>query len=70
MQQLREEMVKLLFKAHKEGEKAGKREVVEWFLTHGYSGGSIHYSDGVKARFDPPWDEWQAKLKEWNLEDE
>ena len=41
----------------------GRREVIQWFLKH-ESGGVIKYADGLRARFDPPWEEWQELLKE------
>jgi len=49
-----------------EGRKAGRREVAEWFLKYGGAIG-VRYSDGLKARFDPPWEELQAKLKSWGI---
>jgi len=51
-----------------DGKNAGIKEVVEWFMHHGGEC-PIRYSDGRKARFDPPWDELQAILKEWNIEE-
>jgi len=45
--------------------KAGTTEVLDWFMSHGYSGGPIEYSDGVKARFDPNWNDLTVKLVEW-----
>jgi len=48
--------------------KEGGREVMKWFMTHGYSSDSIHYSDGIKARFDTSWVELQGKLKELGIE--
>ena len=48
----------------------GRQEVVDWFYSHGYSGGSIEYTDGIKARFDPDWEELQAKLKDWDINNE
>ena len=49
------------------GKQVGRQEVLDWFFANGYSGGAIHYSDGVKARFDPPWDKLQAQLKSWKV---
>ena len=48
--------------------KRGLKEVVEWFYSNGYSGGSIKYTEGTKARFDPDWKKLQNKLKEWGIE--
>ena len=53
-----------------EGNKAfkdGRRNVVEWFMRQGGKG-PIRYTDGVKARFDPNWDELQSKLKDWGID--
>ena len=48
------------------GVKEGRKEAVDWFMRYG-GNASIHYSDGVKARFDPPFEELQEKLKEWGI---
>ena len=53
--------------AYESIKKLGRQEVVEWFMKYG-GGGLIRYSSGVKARFDPNWDELQSKLKDWGID--
>ena len=60
MNQFEQEVNRLLTEAY----KAGIREVVEWIRTHSHCGSAGGASSCIAS-----W-EWQARQKEWNLEDE
>ena len=64
-------LVEKLVEAEERGREAGIKEVVEWIEHHSSKPYYRHLGNLTVVNCDChyTWDEWQAKLKEWGIDE-